>query len=329
MKNIAIFYITNNARNIAYKIYNNIDCDIYDKDALKDIHKYFYDYKTLVFIMATGIVVRKISSLIKSKETDPAVIVCDELGNFVISLLSGHIGGANEMTKIISNIVNGIPVITTSTDLNNKIAFDVFAKKNNILIKNIENMKYISSDIINNKNIGLFSEIDILGKIPNYILKNKYCDSNVFITSKKNIFNLNKRRDVILIPQQYIIGIGCKKNTSFENIKFAVYNFLDKRDIDILSIKLFVSIDLKKNEKGLIDFCNSINKNLITYSSEELKNIEGNFSDSEFVLNVTGVSNVCERSIICYNKNTSIIVNKTVYSGITLALGKLDIIYKI
>ena len=307
----AVFYITEQGKKTAFKISENINCDIFDKYELKNIDKYFYEYDNIVFIMATGIVVRKIANLIKSKKTDPAVVVCDEKGSFAISLLSGHIGGANEFAKKIANIIGATPVITTSTDVNDKIAFDVFAKENGLAIKNIENMKYVSGDIVNNSNVGLFSDVELKGKIPNYILKNIKCNSNVFITPyKKDISN----RDVVLVPKKYIIGIGCKKNTPFENIREAVYNFLG--NIDILAIKAFVSIDLKNNEKGIVDFCNLLDIDFITYSADELLSVKGNFTESEFVKKTTGVSNVCERSIKCYDKNA-------VYKGITLALGEI------
>ena len=314
----AVFYITEQGKKTAFKISENINCDIFDKYELKNIDKYFYEYDNIVFVMATGIVVRKIANLIKSKKTDPAVVVCDEKGNFAISLLSGHIGGANEFAKKIADIIGATPVITTSTDVNDKIAFDVFAKENGLVIKNIENMKYISGDIVNNSNVGLFSDVELKGEIPSYILKNIKCNSNVFITPyKKDISN----RDVVLVPKKYIIGIGCKKNTPFENIKEAVYDFLG--NIDILAIKAFVSIDLKNNEKGIVDFCKFSDIDFITYSADELLSVKGNFTESEFVKKTTGVSNVCERSIKCYDKNADIIINKTVYKGITLALGEI------
>lgn len=319
--NTAVFYITDNGKKTALKISEKIECDVFDKESLKNIKFYFDNYDSLIFIMATGIVVRKIAEFLKSKKTDPAVIVCDDKGKFAISLLSGHIGGANEIAIKIAEILGGTPVITTSTDVNEKIAFDVFAKKNNLYIKNIENIKYVSGDIVNGKNVGLFSDVDIKGNIPKYIIENKKCESNVFITALKKDID---KRDVCLVPKKYILGIGCKKNTPFHDINNAVYDFL--KNIDVKSIKAVTSIDLKKNEKGIIDFCNNENIDFITFTSKELEKVEGEFSKSDFVLKTTGVSNVCERSIKCFDENTVIIKNKTIYKGITLALGEIDFV---
>ncbi|MBO8434901.1 MAG: cobalt-precorrin 5A hydrolase [Tyzzerella sp.] len=315
----AIFYITENGKKLSNKISENIECTVFGKEDLKDIDIHFYKYDNIIFIMAMGIVVRKIAKLIKSKKTDPAVIVCDEKGSFAISLLSGHIGGANEFAKKIADITGGIPVITTATDVNNKIAFDVFAKENDLYIKNIENMKYVSGDIVDGKNVGLFSDIDIKGEIPSYVLNNTECESNVFITPLKKDIG---KRDVLLIPKKYILGIGCKRDTPFLNIKNAVYDFLS--DIDVMSLKAVVSIDLKKDEKGILEFCESVGKEFKTFKAEELLNVEGDFTTSDFVLKTTGVSNVCERSIKAYNSSATIIKHKTIYKGITLALGEID-----
>ncbi|MDE6004987.1 MAG: cobalt-precorrin 5A hydrolase, partial [Oscillospiraceae bacterium] len=121
--------------------------------------------------MATGIVVRVIADLIKSKDTDPAVIVLDQQGKFVISLLSGHLGGANALTSTIAEVLGAIPVITTATDIENMIAFDNFAKNNNLIIENLKNLKYISSAMLEHEKITVFSDF-ALQEFDNIIIKN-------------------------------------------------------------------------------------------------------------------------------------------------------------
>ena len=112
-----------------------IKCDIYHKDVKNTFNLLFYEYDSIIAIMASGILIRSISHLIESKTTDPAILNIDDNGNFVISMLSGHLGGANKLTLKIADLIDATPVITTSTDVNKKLGIDVLAKDLYLSIK--------------------------------------------------------------------------------------------------------------------------------------------------------------------------------------------------
>jgi cobalt-precorrin 5A hydrolase len=112
----------------------------------------------LVFVSATGIAVRSIAPFIKSKKSDPAVAVVDESGHFSISLLSGHIGGANDLAQLIAEKIGAQAVVTTATDVNGKIAIDVTAKKNGLFITSMPMAKEVSASVLSGERIGFFSE---------------------------------------------------------------------------------------------------------------------------------------------------------------------------
>ena len=173
-KKIAILSITNNGRELALRIkeiMKNVDVFFIKKDTdyksdevtvvnqgLKEFIPQIFDkYDYLVFIMATGIVVRTIAPLVMSKFSDPAILVMDEKGNNIISLLSGHMGGANEMTLYMSDLLNSHPVITTATDVNKKSSLDMIAKKLNGHIDDFrDNVLKINSMLVNNEEVHLY-----------------------------------------------------------------------------------------------------------------------------------------------------------------------------
>ena len=133
----------------------------------------FSDSDALIFIGATGIAVRSIAPYVASKKSDPAVLVVDECGKFVISLLSGHLGGANELALKTAEILEAIPVVTTATDLHHRFAVDVFAKKNNCNIFNMKAAKEVSAALLAGKKVGFYSEFPVEGELPEGLVR---CD---------------------------------------------------------------------------------------------------------------------------------------------------------
>lgn len=328
----AVLYLTENGRITAEKIGSQLDCCIYNKhDFTEGIKKFtaaiFNEYQNLIFIMATGIVVRIISDLIKDKTNDPAVIVMDEKGRFAISLLSGHIGGANKLAEKIAYITGGIPVITTATDINNVIAFDMFAKENNCVIENIDKLKYVSSDIVNGKNIGMFSDYE-MEELPAYLSKGKWLESNVIISNKKDFEQEIKGNSLLLTPKNLVLGIGCRKGITVEDIENAVIHFLNNNNKKLSAVKCLASIDIKKEEKGILDFCNRYQLDFITISRKKLEEVESEFSCSDFVKQAVGAGSVSEACAAYAFDNTQIICKKTIYKGITLALGEIIYMYR-
>lgn len=276
----------------------------------------------IVFVGACGIAVRIIAQFVDNKAIDPAVIVVDERGKFCISLLSGHLGGANELTEYIAGIVGAIPVITTATDIGKKFSVDTFAKKNNMFISDMKIAKEISAQIVDGKRIGMISEFNIKGNIPNEIDTdlNNSCIGFV-ISIKKNLLAFKKQ--LILCPNIVTIGIGCKKNISAQKIESSVMFCLDEMNVNINAVEAVTSIDIKNKEIGIIDFCKKYGLDFYTYSADELSSIKGEFNESDFVKKTTGVGSVCERSAVFCSKGR-LIMQKRVLDGVTVALAIKD-----
>lgn len=278
--------------------------------------KAFKESKAIIFIGACGIAVRSIAPFIKSKTTDPAVIVIDEIGEHIIPLLSGHIGGANELALKLAKIIGGKAIISTATDINNRFSVDTFTVKNNLYIDNMKIAKNISSKVLEGEKIALSIDSNYKGKLPEDLtLDNKETGICISIY-KKSPYS----ETLNLIPNVLTLGIGCRKNIELKNIEDAVFKVLEDNNVFFNSIEKMCSINIKKNEKGLIEFSSKYSIPFSTFTKNELLSAEGNFTSSDFVKSVTGVDNVCERAAT-FGSQGEVIVRKTCINGVTIALG--------
>lgn len=291
----------------------------------------FAQSDAIIFIGACGIAVRSIAPFVSSKKTDPAVVVIDEQGKFAISLLSGHIGGANELTEEISNLLHATPVITTATDINNKFAVDVFAKTNGCYISDMTMAKEISATLVNGNSVGFASDFPWVGEIPKELqlldeedeTKEKP-EMGIYVTNSylKHPFV----HTLYLVPKIITLGVGCKKDTPADTVEKVVRKACDELLIPSVSMELVTSIDLKKEEQGILEYCKERNLPFETYSAEQLKEVEGSFAESKFVEETTGVDNVCERSAILgsskHGEKSNLILRKYAEDGVTAALAR-------
>jgi len=283
----------------------------------------FQEEDAIVFIGACGIAVRSIAPFLKDKKKDPAVVVIDEQGTFAISLLSGHIGGANQLTDEICKITGAAAVITTATDINHKFAVDLFAQKNGLYISDMDFAKEVSAALLAGEEVGFSSDFPWIGELPEGL---KVIDGheenrpeigiNISVSYREHPFV----HTLYLIPRVVTLGIGCKKGTSKEEIQSAVRKVCDELLIPLVAMEQVASIELKKNETGIIEYCEERQLPFVTYSKEELEKAEGNFSKSEFVESVTGIDNVCERSAVRGSCQGRLIQRKQVKDGVTAAL---------
>lgn len=332
---IAVIALTQNGSNLAFDISKNIESKLFlpskfikssynaqilEMPFTKNISMLFKEYEGLIFIMATGIVIRSISKYIVSKTNDPAIVVMDEKGNYIISLLSGHIGGANELAVKVSKITGGQAVITTATDVNNSPAADIISKKNNCYIENIENLKYINSTLANSETVALFTEYPVKNNREDIIIINPSQKYNSNIVISDTIYKMNFGKTLYLRPKILVLGIGCKKNTPYNEIKSSIQDFMNKNNKSIHSIETISSINIKSKEEGILEFCKNYNINYSTFTAEELNTVAYKFSLSEFVKNTVGVGNICETSGFLSSNKGKQIVSKTIYNGVTLAL---------
>jgi cobalt-precorrin 5A hydrolase len=276
----------------------------------------------VIFIGAAGIAVRCIAPHIKDKTTDPAVIVIDELGKNIIPILSGHIGGANELSLEIKERIGGNVIITTATDLNHVFSVDTFAVDNDLHIGNMSIAKQISARLLDGLTVCISSDVKIYGDLPNGLVYADHGDIGIHITP----YNVPPpfKKTLTLTPKQMFIGIGCRKGVEMSVIEKRVFTDLNESGISIHSIKAGGSIDLKKDEEGLLEFFNKYDIPATFFTANELEAIKGDFFDSEYVREVTGVGNVCERAALAVSDGGELITRRTTGNGVTVAVASKD-----
>lgn len=307
----------------------------------------------LIFIGAAGIAVRLISPYLKDKFTDPAVVVVDEAGKFAISLLSGHIGGANRLAEQTAALLNAVPVVTTASDVRGRTAIDVWAEDHGFVITDRKLAKKIAAAILDGEKIGFFCDAPISVPDRTGYDVNAVHRLNVWVTCRtqkepdmddpvlaetavhtesgreeldskpKDIADCQDVKFLRLVPKILVLGIGCRRDTKKAAIEAAVCKTLAEHKLDICGVSEIASIDLKKNETGLMETAKELGVPFLTYSSETLAAVQGDFTESGFVRQITGVGNVCERSALyCAGKGGRLIVKKQVHTGVTVAVAE-------
>ena len=281
--------------------------------------KGFAEADALVFVCASGIAVRAIAPHVRDKRTDPAVLVMDEDGRFVIPLLSGHLGGANELALDLATRLGAVPVLTTATDVNGLFAVDVFAKKNDLYIEDMALCKAVSAALLAGQPVGFRSDLPVLGDLPKELTMDD-TDLGIYITAGRGA---PFPRTLQLIPRRYTAGIGCRRGKSAEEMEAFLWENLEKCGVGVHELKALSSIDLKRDEPGLTALADKLGLPFVTFTAEELKNVPGAFTSSAFVKEVTGVDSVCERAAVLSSEG-ELVVQKIAQNGMTFALAKRE-----
>lgn len=300
MKNYAALAFTDNAKRIYEKISKSFDGEAsISLITVNDIGALWDKTDAFIFICASGIAVRHIAPFINDKLTDPAVLVMDELGMNVIPLLSGHVGGANELAGRIADKLSCNAVITTATDINGTLAIDEWAVNNNLKINNKSGIKKVAMKLLNGE------DVDIAA------------NGSVIISNQ----NPDEECDLWLSPKrQFVVGMGCKKGTSFEKLKDILEETLRELGIENSEVKALASIDLKMEEDGLLELSNDMDIPIYFYSADELKAVPGDFDESSFVESITGVSDVSARAAKCCGRVGNFALKKKKHDGMTISV---------
>lgn len=278
----------------------------------------------VLFIGACGIAVRSAAPFLTDKLQDPPILVMDEKGNYVIPILSGHVGGANALAKMLAQEIGAQPVITTATDLSGQFSVDVFAVKNGFVIENKDGIAKVSAKVLAGETIIASVETGhasgLLETKSIHVIPYPPEESvDMVITSEKKRFDAA----IVLRPREYLIGFGCRKGKQTEEIEQFIAEKLKENQIPAAQIFALASISQKREEPGIKAWCKKKNVPFLTYSAEELQEIEGNFTTSDFVKEQVSVDNVCERAALkACGPGGKLMVQKCAKNGMTIAIAK-------
>lgn len=283
-----------------------------------------------LWIGACGIAVRAIAPWLKDKLLDVPVLVMDEAGRYVIPILSGHYGGANELAKIIADALGAEAVITTATDINHRFAVDVFAKKNDLHICNKDGIKCVSAAVLAEKEVQIIGRAGYTGRLPErvcYVPKEALAEAagEEKATILISPYRSSLRVDLTLCPKILVIGIGCRKGKSRQELACFLEQQLQQLGIRQEAIAAIASIDEKREETGLCELAVQYGVAFLTFSKKRLQAMEGIFTGSAFVAAHMGVDNVCERAALAACQGTGrLILPKTAQQGMTIAIAEQD-----
>lgn len=358
-KGIAIIAITRRGVETALKIQLALDTagftakvyapKKYSQNGVVPLEKNFADFlretyskvNALVAVMATGIVIRAVAPLLESKLTDPAVVGVDATGRFVISLLSGHYGGANELTRTIAKGIGATPVITTASDVTGKLSVDELAKKLHLTIQNPRSLVGVNSAIVNGDNIVLVVVGD--AKVPLelascYEIKKakdpaealtliKNYSAGIIVTDKHLSTGNFAKPVTVLKPKKIVVGLGARKNSSTQSIVEAVQWALTHLGLSIEQISRYATVDIKRDSQPMLDAAQRLGRPLEFLSVDALRsvNYDDLSPDSAMVQQKIGVGGVCERAaLIAAGNNSKLILKKTKLDGVTVALAEAE-----
>jgi cobalt-precorrin 5A hydrolase len=297
----------------------------------------FHRYAGHIFIMSTGIVVRVIAPLIRHKTEDPAVVVVDDAGRHAISLLAGHLGGANELTRKVAAIIGADPVITTATDVNCVPAIDVLARQHNLFIENPQAIKSVNMALLKGQPVHVHDPFNFLkdclpktrslpcGQLTQDVKKSGQAVESEIIAGvfiDDVLWNLPPQV-LVMRPASLAAGIGCNRNTAAGEIKALLEEVLAAGHLAQSSLKCLASIDLKADEPGLLALADMLKLPLVFFEREQLNQVEAIENPSTLVEKHVGVKSVCEAAAILAARNGTLIVPKHTTPNATAAIARI------
>ena len=327
MDKTVIFYITDAGHVLAQKIKGAFPDAELIRFNTSAFAVWWHDSRNIICIMATGIVVRAMAFLLEDKKTDPAVIVLDEKGGYAVSLLSGHIGGANVLARKVADFLGAQAVITTASDVQGKIALDLWAIEKGLFIEDHEKLKKLSAGIVNGRKIRIHSDCPYdAGQMPDEFIMVGFRESPDIVISHK----ISESIALYMRPGDLFIGVGCNRGTSREEVEAVVAYLFEREALSLHSIKGIATIDLKKDEPGLIAFARDSGMEIEFFPSDALNYVSSayNIEASGTVKAATGAVAVAEPAAVLSAKkasgNCTIIMSKEKRGNVTLAIAKAE-----
>lgn len=331
MKKKALVALTRGGLTTARKIGAAMEADIYTLEngsRLTDlIGEIFPRYREIILVMSCGIAVRSIAPYLKSKLTDPAVVVLDEKGNHVISLISGHVGGANALAREVAKITGGTPVITTASDTLGILSVDMIAKTHNLAMADMEQVKKVTAAMVNGRQVAVIKE-GWQGELDPALMsmtwdevRHRPPEAVIYIGSKKLPDTAEQGIPIAhLIPRNLVIGTGCRRNTDPDHLFQTVTELFSKEGLALAGVMLVASVDVKQNEPAVVSLAERLAVPLKIISREEIARVENNFTCSDFVRKTIGVGCVAEPAASIASGGGRCLVPKTAKDGITLCV---------
>lgn len=344
---LTVFPITERAHGLAQRLLKDFpDVVIHAPDDLKHgglkakVSSAFRESEAMLFISACGVAVRSVAPFLRGKHLDPAVVVMDERARFSISLAGGHLGGANALASEIAAIYKAEPVITTATDIAGLPCAEDVVKRGGLAIENVSEIKPVNSAILKGARVFVVDEdakrrgaarvafkgTPVFRFSSRFPAARKPTDAFIYITPfavRKDIPADALERTLVLRPREFVVGIGCMRGVSAAEIERAFFSVLSEARISPFAVGRAATIDLKRDEKGLLRFAKKAGIELDFYSKEVLSFIKTPTMPSPVVLKIAGPSGVCESAALKSSGEKKLWIKKTICGRVTIALARV------
>ena len=315
---LAVLALTKGGKHLAQKIAGEVqNCLIIESTngIAATLKENWQRFDGFICIMATGITVRAIAPLLRDKCQDPCVVCLDEKGAHVISLLSGHLGGANSLAYTVAAITGGNPVITTSSDTLGLVALDLWAERQN-LAADRQTFTRASSQLVNSGTLHIYCETEV-ASLPHGLKQTLDSNSADLIISNRTEYTSR----LCFYPRNLVVGIGCNRNTPMEEFEVALRDLFNDIGCSIFSIRNLASIDVKNDETGLLQFAEKNRWPISFYSREQINTIS-NVTPSEAALKAVGAIGVAEPTALLSAATINLLSRKRKWQNITMAVAE-------
>ncbi len=317
---LAFIAITKGGENLAKKLVPQLDEAALlprRKKVAESVAENWQDFDGFVFVMAAGIVVRSIAPLLQHKHEDPCVVVMDEKGQHVISLLSGHIGGGNRLAHRLASLTGGKAVITTGSDTLGLVPLDLWAKEQNLHIGNQDKLTTASGTLVNRGYLRIYADVAV-ENLPNGLQQTEDWQIADIVVSHKDIYP----KEIILFrPRSLIIGVGCNRGTPTVEFEECLNELLKDNKLDRSSIRNLASIDKKNDEVGLLQFAHANCWHIDFFDKDSINKLK-NLEISSAALKAVGAIGVAEPTALLSGCTNLLLSRKRKWKNITMAIAQ-------
>lgn len=317
---IAILAITEGGKKLAAELATQLaDASVLDSGEKfsPSLAAAWPNYDAFICIMASGIVVRALAPLLVDKKTDPGVVVMDEQGRFAISLVSGHLGGANDLARHIAELSGGQAVITTASDVLGHTAVDIWARDHDLRVADKKLFTTAMTTLVNKRTLKVFADIELPRWPQDFSMVSDPEQADLIISCRAQ---LNGRRPH-LYPRNLVVGIGCNRGTPASAFTEALTELCEKHNLTMAAIRNLASIDLKDDEKGLLEFAKQNRYPIDFYNKEQLNQVP-DLVASTAVFKATGAQGVAEPAAILSSASGQLIIGKQKWQDVTIAVAQ-------
>jgi len=347
----AIIAITGNGAELGAKLREGLPCaelfvpakhvglcrcpvNVFNGELKSLINKLWRESRGLVCIMAAGIVVRMIAPLLEGKERDPAVVVMDEAGKFAVSLLSGHLGGANELAENCASLTGAAAVITTATDVRSLPSFDLLAKEQGWVIENLSGVRNLNTLLLEDGEIAVVDPGGLVeryfsgrGRLSFYSGFSDAVQSGakgfLFVTNRILTPEVRPLNLLVLRPRNLVLGIGCNTGTGADEIEAVVHVNLDRLSISMKSAGCIATAAAKRGEPGLLAFAEKYSLPITFFESSELNSVRTPSPPSRHAVKAIGAAGVAEPAALLASNGGKLLLKKVKSGNVTLAIAEI------